>query len=188
MGNAYPAQRGSAPTYRSGGSSRELHEASQPEGNTKIPAIICTVITILVLIGLVVSIIFKNPYYIITGMFLAAIYELWRTEGYYTKMESLGILVLLVLEILALRGIIKIDLAKEFNAKEIYLSYRSFPLGDIRIILPIGMVLVSLGLLWRTYGVYTKWLSILLVISSLVLLYLVNKAGLGQILQNSYWF
>jgi hypothetical protein len=164
------------------------YETNQPEGNTKIPAIICTIITILVVIGLIASIIFKNPYYIIISMFLAAIYELWRTEGYYTKMESLGILVLVILEVLALKGIIKLDLAKELNTKEIYLAYRQFPLGDIRIILPIGMALVSLGLLWRTYGAYTKWLSILLVISSLVLLYLVNKAGLGQILQNSYWF
>jgi hypothetical protein len=164
------------------------YETNQPEGNAKIPAIICTVITILVIISLVVSFLTKNPYYIIVGMFLAGAYELWRTEGYYTKMESLGILVLLILEILALMGIIKIDLAKELGTNQVYLSYRQFPLGDIRIILPIGMALVSLGLLWRTYGAYTKWLSILLVISSLVLLYLVNKAGLGQILQNSSWF
>jgi len=152
----------------------------------KFPIIACTVITIFAIATLVLGLILKNPYWVIAGIVPAAIYEAWRTEGFFTKLQSVGILVLVVLEILAIMKVIRLNLGQGFEDQEIWVGGFTVLLGDIRFLIPIVMVILSLGLLWRTYGMYTKWLSVVLTANSVVLLYLVNKKALISIIQNFF--
>ena len=162
----------------------------QAKENPKTPKIICAILTLVTLITILLGFYFKNPYYIILGIFPAAIYEAVRTEGYYTKFGSLIILAAVILEILALRGIIKFNLANFFNQENLYFSGYFIKLGEITMIFPALAAIASLILLFRTYGIYTKWLSILLLASSVCLLYLVNKESLFDLIrtQNHFYY
>jgi len=159
--------------------------------DTATTRILCIVISIFTIITIVVGVWLKNSYWIIAGIIPAAIYEAWRTEGYYTKAASIGIVVLVILEILAIMGIIRFNISQFFNTDTFYFSGFLIPLGDIVSIFPIVCALLALILLRRTYGPYTKWLSILLIVSALALLYVVNKSIIPELIKNSagsyYW-
>lgn len=167
--------------------SEENQEHKKENPNT--PKIICGILTIITIATIILGFYLKNPYYIIIGIFPVAIYEAMRTEGFYTKAGSIIILLAVILEILALRGIIKFNLANFLNQETMYFSGYYITLGEISVIFPALAVIVSFVLLLRTYGIYTKWLSVLLILSSLSLLYLVNKEGLIDLIrtQNFYF-
>lgn len=157
--------------------------------NSNLPKVICGILTIITFATIILGYYFKNPFYIIAGILPAAIYEAVRTEGYYTKIGSVGIMALSILEILAIKGLIKFDLAAWMGRDYFYFSGYSLPLGDIIFIFPAAAVIISLVLLFRTYGIYTKWLSVLLIASSATLLYLVNKETLFELLKTqNYYF
>ena len=149
----------------------------------RIPLTLCLILTVSILVTIILGFYLKNPLIIIIGIVPAAIYEAIRTEGYYTKAGSIAVMVLVILEILAIRGLIKLNLANLIGAGEIYFSGYFLPLGELTFIFPIAAAIISLVLIRRTYGIYTKWLSVLLLISSLCLLYLVNKESLFELLR-----
>ena len=65
----------------------------------KHATLICGIITILALIGIVAGILLKKPLIIIIAMVPAAGYEVYRTEGFMTRLASIGILALVIGEI-----------------------------------------------------------------------------------------
>ncbi len=171
------------------GSSGYQQDHSEQRGRkekTKFPIIACTVITIIALATLILGLLIKNPYVVIAGIIPAAIYEAWRTQGFFTKLQSVGILVLVILEILAIMRVFTFNLGQGIEDEEIYVGGFILLLGDIRFLIPAVMVILSLGLLWRTYGMYTKWLSVVLTASSVALLYIVNKKALISIIQGMF--
>ena len=149
----------------------------------KTATTVCYVLTGIAIITLIVGIWLKNPYWVIAGIVPSALYEAWRTEGYYTKIASVVIAGLSVLEIFAILGTIKFNLAELAGQNYAYVAGENIPLGDIRFVFPIIAVILSIALVRRTYGKYTKWLSILLVASSIALLFIVNKNALTEILR-----
>ena len=149
----------------------------------RIPLTICLVLSAITLITIILGFYLKNPLIIIIGIVPAAIYEAIRTEGYYTKAGSIAVMVLVLLEILAIKGLIKLNLANLLGQGEIYFSGYILTLGELTFIFPVVAAIISLVLIRRTYGIYTKWLSVLLLLSSLCLLYLVNKESLFELLR-----
>ena len=159
-------------------------------GQSKSANTIAIIISVFTIATIVLGLWTKNPYWVIAGIVPAAVYEAWRTEGYYTKGASIAIVALVLLEILAILGIIKFNLAQYFNASDMYFGGYILPLGDIASIFPIVAVILSILLVRRTYGPYTKWLAILLIASSVVLLYIVNRSVLPDLIRSgtsSYW-
>jgi len=164
-------------------SNQETASGEQDKEGGKLAAQICVGISIFTIITLILGLLFKNPYFLIAGIVPAAIYEAWRTEGYYTKGSSIAIAILVVLEILAILEIIKINLAQILGQDQAYYGGYIFPLGDIKFVFPIVAVILSILLIYRTYGKYTKWLAVLLLITSVALLYLVNKGALLELIK-----
>ena len=159
-------------------------------GQSKSATMIAIVISVFTIATIVLGLVTNNPYWIIAGIVPAALYEAWRTEGYYTKTASIVIVVLVLLEILAIMGLIRFNLASYFNTSTMYFGGYVMPLGDIISIFPIIAVLLSILLVRRTYGPYTKWLAILLIASSVVLLYVVNRSVLPDLIRSgasSFW-
>ena len=154
----------------------------------RIPLTICLVLTVFTLTTIILGFYLKNPLIIIIGIFPAAIYEAIRTEGYYTKAGSIAVMVLVILEILAIKGIIKLNLANLLGQGEVYFIGYFLPLGELTFIFPIVAAIISWILIRRTYGIYTKWLSVLLLSSSLCLLYLVNKESLFELLRYQRYY
>ena len=152
-------------------------------GQSKTANTIAIVISIITIATIVLGLWLKNPYWIIVGIVPAAIYEAWRTEGVSTKAASIGIVILVILEILAILGLVRFNLAEMLGMQDYYLAGYIVPLGDVVSIFPIAAVILSILLVRRTYGPYTKWLAILLIASSVVLLYVVNKSIIPELLR-----
>lgn len=151
----------------------------------KIATKICIILSIISIICLILGIVLKNPYIIIIGILPAAIYETWRTTGFYSKSASVGIFALSVLSVLTLLDYLKFSLiGGAENQKNIYLQGYYLPLGDAKFVLPAAIFLLAIILFLRTYGKYTKWLSVIILGNSIGLIYLVNKDALIEILTN----
>ncbi len=157
---------------------------SSNQKDTKTAVIICYVISAITILTIIIGLITRNPYWVIAGIIPAAFYEAWRTEGFYTKTASAAIAILVILEILALMGKIQFNISQLFDNSYAYIAGQVIPLGDIRYVFPIIAVILSIMLVRRTYGKYTKWLSILLIASSIILLFMVNKGALLHTIQH----
>ncbi len=178
----YNNQSYSSPRSRQG--QKQEQRQRQPRREGKTPVIICTILTIFALLTVVLGFVFKNPYFVIAGILPVAIYEAWRTEGFFTKAASVGIVILVILEILAILNVFTINLAQTLQEEEAYLYGYYIQLGDIKFVFPAAAVVLSIVLIYYTYGKYTKWLSVLLLISSVALLYLINTTALLEIIRN----
>lgn len=158
------------------------------EKNSDLAKTICLICSVVTLITIILGLIYKNPFIIIIGFLPAAIYEAIRTEGFYTKSGSIAIMILVVLEIFAIRGVLKFNLANFFQSSEIYFAGYFLPLGELSLVFPVLAAIISLVLFIRTYGIYTKWLSILLLLSSIALAYVVNKDILFDLIKNTRYY
>lgn len=102
-------------------------------------------------------------------------YELYRTEeGATTKYASIALLIILVLEIILIIFRINFDLAAFFGEQNKYIGGYYVPLGDVKIFGPILTAILSVVLFFRTAGVFTKWLSVVICIGSLTAVYIIN--------------
>lgn len=127
---------------------------------------------------------FHNPLWIIIGLLPAVIYEIYRTEeGATTKYSSILLLIILVLEIILVVFKVKFDLATFFGEESKYIGGYYLPLGDIKVFGPILTAILSVVLFFRTAGVYTKWLSVIICIGSLTAVYIINPVFFQSILK-----
>lgn len=152
----------------------------------KVPVIICSILTVWALLALIIGMLLQNSYVIIVGIIPAAIYETWRTEGFYTKAISAILAILSILEIFVIKGIIKFNfLAPTETIQTVYLQGYFLPLVDAKFFVPALMLIASIMLIYYTYGIYTKWLSITLTVGTIGLLYLLNKQILWDIISHN---
>lgn len=139
------------------------------------PTGICILVTIIAIIGALASLASRNPLWILFFLFPAVIYEIIRTqEGASTKFSSIFLLIVLVLEIILVIFNVNFDLAGFFGTQEKYIVGYSLPLGDIKTFAPLLLMVLSTILIFRTRGIYTKWLSIIIAVGSLVVIFLIN--------------
>jgi len=139
------------------------------------PTGVCTLVTIIAIIGAFIGLATKSPLWILFFLLPATIYESIRTqEGASTKFSSILLFVILVLEIFLIILNVNFDLAGFFGVEEKYIAGYTLPLGDIKIFGPLLLAILSTVLIFRTRGKYTKWLSIIIAIGSLVAIYLIN--------------
>ncbi len=142
--------------------------------------LICAVITIVALIGIIIGVYFKLPLVVLFLMLPAVLYEIYRTEGVSTKFASLGMLVILIAEAVLIIFNININLANIMGGKAEITRYR-IPLGDVKILGPIIIAVLSGILIRRTAGKYTIWLAVVILVSSIALLYAINPDIISQL-------
>jgi len=141
---------------------------------TKYATLICTIISILALIGIVIGIWLSKPLMIVIFLIPAAAYEVYRTEGPSTVWASWILLIVLILEIVLIVANINFDLASFFGESEKVVAGYTVPLGDIKIAGPIVMAILSIILFVRTRGRYTKWLAVVIFITCFAIVYTIN--------------
>jgi hypothetical protein len=147
-------------------------------GGFTTPTNVCIFCTLFALAFIFLSFGLNKPYLILIGYFPAVIYAAIRTAGPYTKLASVGIAILTVLEWLAIAGIIHFNLATFLDQETAYIKGYWIPLGDIAFVFPLIVIVLSILLFVRTAGRYTKWLSIIILVSSAALLLQVDKGAL----------
>ncbi|MFC1669663.1 hypothetical protein ACFL20_04670 [Spirochaetota bacterium] len=141
---------------------------------------VCIVLSIVAVIGIVIGIKLNNPIVIIACLLPTSIYEAYRTEGFFTKLTSLALLGILIAELVLLAGKINITLLK-FLEKTDSAVKKYIPMGDIKLIAPVVIALLALMLLRRTFGLYTRWLAIIIFLTSIALVYVLNPLIINEV-------
>lgn len=163
---------------------------NQPRPNQKnfdrrfSPALICTIMTALVIIAIFLGFAFKNPLIIAFFLLPVVAYEVYRTKGEYTTLSAWIILIVLIVEIILISFHVNYDLGKFLNLDNTYVGGQYIPIGDVKILGPTLLAVFSIVLLIRTYGPYTKWLSVLIFGSAFVMVYIMNPNIFGELLRN----
>src|SRR4030042_825871 len=82
---------------------------------TKYATLICTIVSILALIGIVIGILISKPLIIVILLHPAAAYEVYRTEGPSTIWASWLLLIILIMEIIFIAANISFAIVYALN-------------------------------------------------------------------------
>lgn len=156
-------------------SENESKPSNKKKSGSVSPLIMCVIITVITLVGALISLVSHNVLWILLFMLPAVIYELIRTEpGASTKVSSAILLVVVILEIILVLFNVNFNLVTFLGYDTTYVAGYLLPLGDIKVFGPILAIILSLILLVRTYGPYTRYLSIVIAIASLAAVFIID--------------
>ena len=150
---------------------------------TKHATPICIVLSLVALFGILLGLIFKNVLVIMILLLPTIIYEVYRTEGKSTKASAILLLIVFIAEILLIVFKVNFNLAEYIGFDEKYIGGYLVPLGDIRIVGPAIMAVLSIVLFTRTWGVYTKWLAVVIFITSFAIVYTLDPQAFHDLLK-----
>lgn len=151
--------------------------------STKHAPAICIILSVLALAGIIAGNIKNSPLITISALMPTIIYEVYRTEGVSTKTASWGLLVVCIIEFVLIAAKINFDLSAIIGIKEKIIGGYRVPLGDVKTMGPAIMAILSIVLFIRTNGIYTKWLAVTIIITSVVIIYLLDPAAVTQLFQ-----
>jgi len=149
----------------------------------KHAALICIVVTILAAIGIIIGLLTLRP--IITIIFLmpTVIYEVYRTEGKSTKWAAWVLLAVFIVEIILVATNISFNLATFFGVTEKWFAGYRVPLGDIKVVGPVIMAVLSIILFIRTRGRYTRWLAVIIFITCFAIVYTLDPTVFSRLVR-----
>ena len=78
---------------------------------------------------------------------------------------------------------ISFDLAEYLGITEKYVGGYRVPLGDIKAVGPVMMAVLAIVLFIRTRGRYTKWLAVIIFITSFAILYALDPTIFARLLR-----
>lgn len=146
--------------------------------------LICLILTVVALAGIAAGVFFKLPLVVLIAMLPAVGYEIYRTEGVSTKFASFGMLVVLIAEAVLIIGNININLANFAGSAVRSVSRYNIPLGDVKVAGPVIIAILAGILIRRTAGKYTIWLAVVILVSSIGLLFALNPEFLQQLFRS----
>jgi hypothetical protein len=149
----------------------------------RIPTIICIVVTVIAAAGLVLGYVTGNILWAVTMLLPATVYQVIRTEGVSTRWASWVMLILLVATIVLVIFNVNYDLQQLFGQEEAYVAGHVVPLGDVKMVLPTVMAICAAILLVRTRGRFTRWLGIVIFVSSALIIYLIAPETIQYLLR-----
>jgi len=141
---------------------------------TKYAPHICTGVMILALIGIVLGLAMGNTLWILFLLLPTAIYEAYRTEGKSTKASSLILVAVLILEIILILFNVDFNLAEYLGSEQKYIGGYLVPLGQLTIVGPTLMAVLSVILFVRTRGRFTRWLAVIIFVTSFAIVYSID--------------
>jgi len=141
---------------------------------TKYAGLICAIITVLAVIGTILAFFNHAPLVLVLFLFPAIAYEVYRTEGKSTRWASWMLAIVFGLEMILIIFHINFDIATFLGKSETVVAGYNVPLGDIQIVGPSMIAILSIILFARTRGVYTKWLAVVIILASLCLIDIIN--------------
>lgn len=149
----------------------------------KAATLICTIITVVAAIGVILGLVTGNVLWPIILLFPAVAYQAYRTEGKSTRWASWVLVVLLVATgVLMIFGV-EYDLRQLLGEEEAYVAGHVVPLGDVKTVMPAVMAICALILLLRTRGRYTRWLGAVIFVGSLFIVYAMDAEAIGALLR-----
>ena len=108
------------------------------------PNKICTIMSIVAVIGLIISLSIGSGIPAMLFLLPSAIYQVIRTAGVSTKSASVVLLVSLAIELFLIIFNIQFDLGQYLGQDTLLIGNSSVPMGDARIVLPFIMVIAAI--------------------------------------------
>lgn len=142
---------------------------------TKYADEICIGVTVFSMIGMLLGVILEIPLIIVALLLPTVAYEIYRTEGKSTKFASIGLGIVFVLTLVMLIFNVSYDLTQYLNVNEKYIQGYEVPIGDIKLLGPSLMAVLSIILFKNTRGKYTKWLSVVIIVTSFAIVWALDK-------------
>lgn len=152
---------------------------------TKNAPMICTILMIVALTGIIIGFLTSNVLWVVFLLLPTVVYEVYRTEGVSTKWASWGMLVVLIAEIILIIFNINYDFAKFLGQESAYVGGQHVPLGDIQTLGPILLAVISLILIIRTRGKYTRWLAGIIFVTSFAIVYILSPEQFMDLLRSA---
>jgi hypothetical protein len=143
---------------------------------TKYAVPLCLIFSVLCIIGIILGLIFKSAFITIIFLLPSVIYEVYRTEGKSTKASSILLLIVCIAEMLLILFRVNWNIAEFLGISEQYIGGYLVPLGDIKVLGPTLMAVLSVILFIRTHGIYTRWLAVNIFITSFAIIYTLDPA------------
>jgi hypothetical protein len=148
---------------------------------TKYAVLICTIVTVVAVIGIIVGLLASKPLVTILMLLPAVVYEVYRTEGKSTKWAAWVLLAVFVVEVIFIAANVSLDLGSVLGTSEETVAGYRVPLGDAKVVGPTVMAVLSIVLLVRTRGRYTKWLAVTIFVTSLAVVYALDSTVFGRL-------
>lgn len=152
---------------------------------TTYASLICTILMLIAGIMAFLGLKQHSALLIVIGLLPTVAYEVYRTEGESTRASSIILLLILVAELIFIIFGINFDLAAYLGQSDMIIGGSVVPLGDLKVLAPALMALMSIILFTRTAGIYTKWLSVIIFAVSFVLIYVISPAGFSALLKSA---
>lgn len=141
---------------------------------TKHAGTICAILGIIALAGIVLGVLRSSPLITVLLLIPAVVYEVYRTEGESTRWASWALLLVLIAEVWLVALGVQFDLALFLGEEERYVAGYEVPIGDAKVVGPAIMAVLSLILIARTRGKYTKGLAAIILITSFAIVYAID--------------
>ncbi|MFA6254258.1 MAG: hypothetical protein WC640_03385 [Candidatus Paceibacterota bacterium] len=135
---------------------------------------ICLLLTVVAILGGLAGLYWHSSLVLMVSLLPALFYEAYRTEGETTKWASRFLVVIGIIETIVLAFHAKFDLASFLGRSNMMVKGYDVPLGDISVVGPAILAVLSIILFAKTYGPYTKWLSVIIIIGSFAIVYLID--------------
>jgi len=148
---------------------------------TKYATPICFGLSVLAGIGILISLMYVSPLIAIIALIPTVIYEIYRTEGKSTKISSIIIGIILLLELALIIFNIDIDLTEFLGQESRTIAGYEVPLGTLTVVGPSVMAILSVILFIRTRGKYTKWLAVIIFVTSFAIIYGLDPETFGEL-------
>ena len=144
---------------------------------------ICFALTLVALVGVIIGIMMRQPIVTIVLLVPTVIYEVYRTEGESTKWASRLLLVVVVAEIVLIAVNVNFNLSSFLSSSEEWVAGYRVPLGDIKVVGPALMAVLSIILFIRTRGRYTKWLAVVIFITAFAIVYTLDPTIFNRLVR-----
>lgn len=149
----------------------------------KAATLICTIVTVIAAIGIIMGLVTGNVFWPVVLMFPAVAYQAYRTEGESTRWASWVLALLLVTTFALMIFGVEYDLRQLLGEEEAYVAGQVVPLGDVKTVMPAVMAICAVILLFRTRGRYTRWLAAVIFVTSLFIVYAMDPKTIGTLLR-----
>jgi hypothetical protein len=138
---------------------------------TKNATAICVGLSVLAAVGIILGVVYKEALFPMFFLLPTIVYEVYRTEGKSTKWAAWGLLMVFIVELILILFRVQFDLAAFLEVDAKYIEGYEVPLGDIKLLGPALMAVLSLVLLKNTRGRFTIWLAVIIIITSFAVVY-----------------
>jgi hypothetical protein len=145
--------------------------------------LICSILTGVAVLGIILGLVFSNPLLTIIFLLPTAGYEVYRTEGKSTKAASWGMLVLLIVSLIFVVFGINLDLAEFLGKSSTYIRGYRIPFGDVRVLSPSLMAVLSVVLITNSRGKYTRWLAGIIFVSAFAIIYTIDPSVFEELIK-----